>query len=81
MGFNENWAVFTARYIVDFQRRRITKDLLSTEILNRIQASEGRVGIAFSTLAITDFPHLAVDTGSSGLNPSKIPINPLDRRS
>lgn len=62
MGFNENWAVFTARYIVDFQRRRITKDLLSTEILNRIQASEGQVRVASSSLAISDFPRLAVDS-------------------
>jgi len=81
MGFNENWAVFTARYIVDFQRRRITKDLLSTEILDRFRASEGRVSIAFGTLAITDFPRLTVDTGNSGSNPSKTPIDPLDTRS
>ena len=62
MTFDENWAVFTARYVVDFQRRRITKDLLSTEILNRIQASEGQVRVASSTLGISDFPRLTVDS-------------------
>lgn len=62
MTFDENWLVFTLRYVVDFKARRITKDKLFTGILLGFDASESRVAIASSSTEInlTDAPALSV---------------------
>ena len=49
---NQNWIELTLRYVVDYKRRRIIKDQLYTRILEEVDASGGRVGIAASTLNI-----------------------------
>lgn len=49
---NQNWIELTLRYVVDYKRRRATKDRLFTRILEEVDASGGRVGIAASTLNI-----------------------------
>ena len=62
MSFDENWMVFTLRYVVDFKLRRTTKDKLFTGILRGFDASEGRVSIASSSTEInlTDVPALDI---------------------
>ncbi len=50
---NENWILFTLRYIVDFKRRRSTKDVIFTRILEEIEKTNGGVKIATSTLEIS----------------------------
>jgi small-conductance mechanosensitive channel len=52
MIFNENWMEFTLRYVTDYKKRRSTKDKLFTQILEEINASEGKVSIACATLNI-----------------------------
>lgn len=49
---NSNWLEFTLRYVVDYKLRRITRDRLFQEILEAIDATGKKVGIAASTLNI-----------------------------
>ncbi len=53
MVMDENWMTYTVRYVVDYKRRRIAKDELFRAILDRIDASEGRVSIASAAQEIT----------------------------
>lgn len=58
MAANQNWIEFTLRFVVDYKARRSTKDRLFTRLLEEIDKSEGRVGIAASTLNIEKVPPL-----------------------
>jgi len=60
---NENWIELTLRYIVDYKLRRATKDRLFTRILEEIDPSGNRVGIAAATLNIEKMPPLSVTVG------------------
>lgn len=53
---DENWVTYTLRYVVDYRSRRGTKDKLFSEILFRMDDSEGRIGIASAAFEITAFP-------------------------
>lgn len=53
---NDNWIEFTARHVVNFKRRRRTKDLLFTRILEAIDASNGRIAIASATFHLVETP-------------------------
>jgi len=57
---NENWLEFTARYVVDYRRRRLTKDQISARFLDELAASGGRVALASSTLELVSVPPLNV---------------------
>ncbi len=57
---NQNWIELTLRYVVDYKRRRGTRDRLFTRVLEEIDAAEGRVGIAASTLNIEKMPPLEI---------------------
>ncbi len=52
MAANENWIEFTLRYVVDYKARRSTKDKLFTRVLEEIDNSSGKIGIAAATLNI-----------------------------
>ncbi len=56
MSFDENWITFTLRYIVDYKKRRGTKDVLYTRILEAIAQSKGKMKIASAAFEITAFP-------------------------
>lgn len=70
MTANENWIEFTLRYVVDYKARRGTKDQLFTRILEEIDRTGERVGIAASTLNIEKLAplevHLTRATSSGG---------------
>jgi small-conductance mechanosensitive channel len=51
--FNENSMNFTIRYVVDYKKRRSTKDLLFTKILKELKDSPDDIEIAYSTLEIS----------------------------
>lgn len=51
--FDENWITFTLRYIVDFQKRRTTKDLIFTRLLEEFKKHPEKIQIAASTLEIS----------------------------
>jgi len=56
----DNWIEFAVRYVVDYKRRRTTKDQLFTRILEEVEKTGGRVGIASTTIQIVDLPALDV---------------------
>lgn len=58
MSANQNWIEFTLRFVVDYKARRSTKDRLFTRLLEEIDKTEGRIGIAASTLNIEKVPPL-----------------------
>jgi small-conductance mechanosensitive channel len=58
---NDNWLEFTLRYIVDYKKRRATKDQLFELIVNKIEKSGGKVAIASSTLQLIDLPVIQLD--------------------
>lgn len=49
---DQNWIEYTIRYIVDYSRRRITKDQLFKRILEEVDKSDNRIRIATSAMEI-----------------------------
>jgi small-conductance mechanosensitive channel len=60
MIINDNWLEFTLRYVVDFKKRRFTKDKIFNRILEEFEKTDGRVAIASTTFQLTDAPALDV---------------------
>jgi small-conductance mechanosensitive channel len=56
----DNWIEFTVRYIVDYRRRRTTKHLLFTRVLEEVDRSENRIRLASSTFELTNLPRVDV---------------------
>ncbi|MEZ5008753.1 MAG: mechanosensitive ion channel [Chitinophagales bacterium] len=52
----DNWTQFNLRYIVDYKKRRMTKNTLHEKIGNAIQATDGKVKLASATFEIVDVP-------------------------
>ncbi len=52
--FDENWISLTLRYIVDYKKRRSTKDIIYTRLLEEISKYDDIIMIATSTLEITN---------------------------
>jgi hypothetical protein len=69
---NDNWMEFTLRYVVDFKKRRATKDQLFSRILDEIAASDGRVALASATFQIVETPVLDVRL-KGGTEPKVVP--------
>lgn len=70
MSANENWIEFTLRYVVDYKARRSTKDRLFSRILEEIDRSSDRVGIAAATLNIEKLAPLEVHLAGDRPAPS-----------
>jgi len=60
---DQNWIEYTVRYIVDYQRRRATKDLLFSRILEEVDKNSGRVGIATAGFELLSAPSFEVKLG------------------
>lgn len=58
MSFDANWIEFTLRYLVDYTRRRSTKDKLYTTILEAFEQTEGKVKIAAPVMQLTELPEI-----------------------
>ncbi len=56
----DNWIHFNLRYIVDYKKRRSTHHRLNEEIHKRINATEGKVELASTTVEIVRVPVLEV---------------------
>jgi small-conductance mechanosensitive channel len=56
----DNWLEFTLRYVVDYRRRRATKDELFLKILDAVERSGGRVALASTTVQLVEAPPLSV---------------------
>ena len=57
---NDNWMEYTLRYVVDYKKRRVTKDMLFTRILEEIEETNGRVAMASSTFHLVETPEIKV---------------------
>jgi small-conductance mechanosensitive channel len=57
---DENWIEYTIRYIVDYRKRRATKDLLYSRILEEVDKAGDRVGIATAGFELLSIPRLEV---------------------
>jgi hypothetical protein len=47
---------FTVRYVVDYKKRRFTKDQIFTRILDEFTNTENRVCIASTTIHLVEAP-------------------------
>ncbi len=57
----DNWIEFNLRYIVDYKKRRITKDLLNDAIRKAFEATNNNVILASTTIELIKIPELKVD--------------------
>lgn len=55
---DENWIEFRVRYIVDYRRRRATKDRLFSRILEEVDAADDRIGFANTGFEVVSVPPL-----------------------
>jgi len=62
---NDNWIQFTARYIVDYRSRRLTKDRIFTRILEEVDRSNNRIRLASATFEVVGVPPLTVNVEGS----------------
>ena len=53
---NDNWIEFTVRYVIDYKKRRTTKDRLFTRMLEEFDKTDGRVAIASMTVQLVETP-------------------------
>jgi small-conductance mechanosensitive channel len=52
LSFTDNWIELTGRFITDYRARRHTKDRIFSHLLEEIDKTQGRVGIATATLEL-----------------------------
>ncbi|SNT10364.1 Small-conductance mechanosensitive channel [Ekhidna lutea] len=57
---NDNWVEFTLRYIVDFKKRRITKNDVFKEILSSVDKSQGKIILASATFELVGMPDITL---------------------
>ncbi|MHB0937013.1 MAG: mechanosensitive ion channel family protein [Armatimonadota bacterium] len=57
---NDNWVEFTVRYLVDYKKRRTTRDRLYQRVLEEFAQSEERLQFASATQEIVGMPDLSV---------------------
>lgn len=57
----DNWVEFNLRYVVDYKKRRMTKDKLYKDIYNAIDKTEGKVTLASETFEIVGAPNIKID--------------------
>ena len=71
----DNWIEFTARYIVDYRKRRVVRDRLFTRILEEVDKSDNRIRLASATFEITNLPRLDIDVpgGKGRIEPRFLP--------
>lgn len=60
--FDENWISFTIRYVVDYKKRRSTKDRLFTRLLEEIEKYDNIVMIATTSMEVTNVSEIEVKT-------------------
>jgi small-conductance mechanosensitive channel len=64
---NDNWMEFTVRYVVDYKKRRTTKDILFQRILEEVDRTKGKIALASATFEVVGVPPITVK-GAQGKN-------------
>lgn len=57
---NDNWVEYTLRYVVDYKRRRATKNELFMAILRDVAATNGKVRFGSATFEVVGVPEVKV---------------------
>ena len=57
---NDNWVEFTLRYVVSYKKRRAAKTELFTQILKKVEASNGEIKFASATFELVETPEFKV---------------------
>jgi len=57
----DNWVEFTLRYVVNYRKRRVTKTTLFTQILKKIDQSNGKIKLASATFQLVEPPDFNVN--------------------
>lgn len=57
---NDNWVEFTLRYVVSYKKRRATKTELFTQILKKVEATNGEIKFASATFQLVETPEFKV---------------------
>ncbi len=65
LALNDNWMEYTVRYVVDYKKRRSTKDGIFTRILDEFATTGGRVSIASATFHLVELPPVDVRLAAS----------------
>ena len=60
----DNWIQFNLRYIVDYKKRRSTKNILQSEIYKEVLQTKGKVKLASTTLELMKLPEIEVKLNS-----------------
>ena len=55
MSFDQNWITYTLRYVVDYKKRRSTKNLIFHKALEMINDSKGKIRIATTASEVITF--------------------------
>lgn len=63
---NDNWVEYTLRYVVDYKKRRATKNFLFSRILKEIEATGGEIKFASATFELVGAPALYVQMDTPG---------------
>ena len=58
---DDNWAEFALRYVVDYKKRRSTKDNISSRILKLIEESEGQIQLGAPSFELSSVPPLDIN--------------------
>ena len=56
----DNWIEYSIRYVIDYKKRRLTKNELFAHILEEFEKTDGRVSIGSTTLHIVEAPPIDV---------------------
>ncbi len=67
---NDNWVEYTLRYVVDYKKRRLTKDLITEGLLNAIDATQGQVRLGSQTVELVTVPPLEVSVTNRADRPA-----------
>ncbi|WP_372976021.1 mechanosensitive ion channel family protein [Muriicola sp.] len=62
IAMTDNWIQFNLRYIVDYKKRRMSKNRLNELVKKAMDASEGKVQLASATFEIVNIPVVDVKT-------------------
>lgn len=60
----DNWAQFNLRYIVDYKKRRTTKNLLQEKIHQEVLKTAGKVVLSSATIEIIKIPEIKIERDS-----------------
>ncbi|MFZ1623261.1 MAG: mechanosensitive ion channel domain-containing protein [Gammaproteobacteria bacterium] len=62
---NDNWVEYTLRYVVDYKKRRLTKDQITVKLLDAIDQTRGQIRLGSQTIELVAVAPLDVNMTAS----------------